>query len=222
MGPRPGTAAAAAGRPSTWPSSCPPSPWPGPPTRILPNRPKAAGWQGTRLACCARWLGLDRNPLRRRTDRIETAIRLVVMILLITALPVAAIAAGQGADHLALRQARPVSGRSPGKHRPAAAGSRDRHPGPVLEGPDRLGAGPLTASRLAGPVRPGPGPGGDAREAPCRPGSTAPARSPIPPADPRDAVADVCIAVVLTCLASFLVLLGRARLWPGGRLTAGG
>ena len=42
-----------------------------------------------------------------------------------------------------------------------------------------------------------------------------------PPADPRDAGADVCIAVVLTCLASCLMLLGGRR-WPGGRLTAGG
>ena len=67
---------------------------------------RKARTRGTRLARCARWLGLDRNPLRRRTDRIETAIRLVVMILLVTALPVAAVAAGRGADHLALRQAR--------------------------------------------------------------------------------------------------------------------
>ena len=28
-------------RPSTWPSSCPPSPWPGPPARILPNWPSS-------------------------------------------------------------------------------------------------------------------------------------------------------------------------------------
>jgi hypothetical protein len=74
---------------------------------VIAMSSRKARTQGTHLmAPCARWLGLDRNPLRRRTDRIETAIRLVVMILLVTALPVAAVAAGQGADHLALRQAR--------------------------------------------------------------------------------------------------------------------
>ena len=33
-----------------------------------------------------------------------------------------------------------------------------------------------------------------------------------PPADPRDAAADVCIAVVLTCLASCLMRLGGQKL----------
>jgi Fusaric acid resistance protein-like len=46
-----------------------------------------------------------RNPLRRRTDRIEAAIRLATVILLIVAVPIAAIAVGRQADHLALRQA---------------------------------------------------------------------------------------------------------------------
>ena len=68
---------------------------------------RKARMQGTRLARCARWLGLDRNPLRRRTDRIEAAIRLVVMILLVAAMPVAAVAAGRGADHLALPRPAP-------------------------------------------------------------------------------------------------------------------
>lgn len=58
-----------------------------------------------RLARCARRLGLDRNPLRRRTDRIEAAIRLATIILLLVGVPIAAIAASRQADHLALRQA---------------------------------------------------------------------------------------------------------------------
>ena len=59
----------------------------------------------TLLARCARRLGFDRNPLRRRTDRIEAVIRLATVILLLVAVPIAAIAAGWEADHLALRQA---------------------------------------------------------------------------------------------------------------------
>ena len=60
---------------------------------------------GTRLARCTRWLGLERNPLRRRTDRIEAAIRLAMIVLFLVAVPTAVIAAGRQADHLALRQA---------------------------------------------------------------------------------------------------------------------
>jgi hypothetical protein len=61
--------------------------------------------QGTFVARCARWLGFDRNPLRRWTDRIEAAMRLATVILLMVAVPIAAIAVGRQADHLALRQA---------------------------------------------------------------------------------------------------------------------
>ena len=45
---------------------------------------------GTRLARCARGFGVGRNPLRRRTDRIEAAIILATMILLLVAVPLAA------------------------------------------------------------------------------------------------------------------------------------
>jgi len=60
---------------------------------------------GASLARWTRWLGFDRNPLRRRTDRIEAVLRLVTMILLLVAAPIAAIAVGRQANHLALRQA---------------------------------------------------------------------------------------------------------------------
>ncbi len=60
---------------------------------------------GPRLARCARWLGLDRDPLRRRTDRIEAAMRLATVILLLVAVPLLCIAVGQLAAHLAQRQA---------------------------------------------------------------------------------------------------------------------
>ena len=51
------------------------------------------------LAWTARRLGLDRNPLRRGTDRIEAALRLVLMVLLVAGVPAAAVLAGQRADH---------------------------------------------------------------------------------------------------------------------------
>jgi hypothetical protein len=60
--------------------------------------------EGTRLACFARRLGVDRNPLRRRTDRIAAVVRLATMILLLAAVPLAVITAGRQADHLALSQ----------------------------------------------------------------------------------------------------------------------
>ena len=57
------------------------------------------------LARLARWLGFDRNPLRRGTDRVEGALRLVMIILAVLAVPAASIAAGRWADHYALHQA---------------------------------------------------------------------------------------------------------------------
>ena len=59
---------------------------------------------GSRLARCARWLGLDHNQLRRPTDRIEAATRLATMILLAVVVPLACVIAGQFAAHLAERQ----------------------------------------------------------------------------------------------------------------------
>ncbi|HWN01352.1 MAG TPA: hypothetical protein VNO54_30235 [Streptosporangiaceae bacterium] len=58
-----------------------------------------------RLARLARWLGFDRNPLRRGTDRVEAALRLVMIILAVVAVPAAAVAAGRWADHYALHWA---------------------------------------------------------------------------------------------------------------------
>ena len=57
------------------------------------------------LAWLARWLGFDRNPLRRGTDRIEAALRLVMLIVLVAVVPAAAFAVGQRADHAALNRA---------------------------------------------------------------------------------------------------------------------
>jgi len=57
------------------------------------------------LVRMARWLGFDRNPLRRGTDRVEAILRLVLVILLVVVIPASAVAAGRWADRQALRQA---------------------------------------------------------------------------------------------------------------------
>ena len=60
---------------------------------------------GTRPARYARRLGLDGNPLRRPVDKIDAWLRLAVLILILTAVPVTTIIAGRTAGHLFSRQA---------------------------------------------------------------------------------------------------------------------
>jgi hypothetical protein len=54
---------------------------------------------------CARWLGLDRNPLRRPADRVEAWLRLLMLALLLTAVPVTAIGLGLAANRVLTHQA---------------------------------------------------------------------------------------------------------------------
>jgi hypothetical protein len=54
----------------------------------------------TRWAPCVRRLGLDRNPLRRPADRIETAVRLATAMLILVAVPIATLAAGLSGEPL--------------------------------------------------------------------------------------------------------------------------
>jgi hypothetical protein len=61
---------------------------------------------GTRRARYARRLGLDDNPLRRPADRVDAWLRLAMLILILTVVPVTAILAGRTADQLFSRQAR--------------------------------------------------------------------------------------------------------------------
>lgn len=56
------------------------------------------------LARLARWLGFERNPLRRGTDRVEGALRLVMILLVVAVIP-AAVVAGRWADHYSLHRA---------------------------------------------------------------------------------------------------------------------
>jgi len=168
---------------------------------------------GRRLARLARWLGVDRNPLRRGTDRIEAAMRLVMMILLVTAVPAAAVVAGQRADHAALNRAHT---QQTANHlvnavllqQAPATGTPDpytsvqttwvlaRWQPPGL--PSRTGQVLATAGAAKGSIVP----------------TWIDASGAItsPPLNHRDIVGDVLIAVVTTCFVSWLVLLALSAL----------
>ncbi len=165
------------------------------------------------LARCARWLGVDRNPLRRTTDRIEAVIRLAMIILLVGAVPVAAVAVGQRADRLALRQAH---AQQAGDHVVNAVLLR---PASTTGIPD-----PYTSVQYTWvlarwqppdlPARSGEvlAPAGSHRGSIVPTWINASGGVTDPPPQHRQIVGDVCVAVAATCLLSLLVLLGSATL----------
>ena len=176
-------------------------------------RSRDARRQRTRLARSARWLGFDRNPLRRGSDRVEAALRLVFILLLVVAVPVAAVVAGQQADHLALRQAQ---AQQASDHLVTAVLLKNA---PTAGTPD-----PYTSVQTAWvPARWQP-PGQPARTglvlalAGAHQGSTVrvwvDAKGAItdPPLDHRDITGQVCVAVMATCLVSLLALLAACAL----------
>jgi hypothetical protein len=172
-----------------------------------------SGHEGTRLARCARWLGFDRNPLRRRTDRIETALRLATLILLLVAVPVLTLAAGRQADHQAISQ---VHSQQAADHEVTAVLLRQAPPTGV---PD-----PYTSVQMTLALARWQPPGQPARsgevlaQAGARAGSTvtvwidASGAVTSPPLDPRVIAGNVCIAAVVTCLVTSLLVLGANAL----------
>ena len=166
-----------------------------------------------RLARCARWLGVDGNPLRRTTDRIEAAIRLAMIILLVGAVPIAAVVVGQRTDQLAMRQAH---ARQAGDHLVNAVLLRQASATGI---PDPYTSVQYTwvLARWQPPDRPARS-GEVLAPAGSRRGSTVPtwlnASGAVtgPPPQHRQIVGDVCVAVAATCLLSLLVLLGSVTL----------
>jgi hypothetical protein len=161
-----------------------------------------------RLARLARWLGIDRNPLRRGTDRVESALRLVMILLVVTAVPAAAVAAGRWADHYALHRAQVQRAVD---HQVTAVLLEDA---PAVGIPD-----PYTSvqtvwvpARWQPPGQP-PRTGEVLALTGAHKGSTV--RTWInpsgavtdPPLDRRFVVGDVWLAVMATCLMSWLLLL---------------
>jgi hypothetical protein len=165
--------------------------------------------EGTSLPHCARRLGFDRNPLRRRTDRIEAAVRLATMILFLVAVPIAAIIAGQEADHLALRQ---VHAQQAAEHEVTAVLLQPAQATEVLD-PYTSVQMTMALARWQPPGRP-PRSGEVLATAGARAGSTvtvwtdASGAVTSPPPDHRVIVGDVCIAAVVTCLVASVLVLG--------------
>ena len=165
------------------------------------------------LARTARWLGFDRNPLRRGTDRIEAAMRLVLVVLLVAAVPAAAVLAGQRADRLALNRAH---AQRAADHLVTAVLMEQA---PATGSPDPYTSVQTTwvPARWQPPGLP-PQTGDVLAAAGARKGSTVPiwtgpsGEVTDPPLDHRDIVGDVCVAVIATCLISWLVLLASGAL----------
>ena len=165
------------------------------------------------LARMARWLGFDRNPLRRGTDRVEAVLRLVLVILLVVVIPAAAVAAGRWADRQALRQAQ---AERTADHQVTAV---------LLENAPATGApDPYTSvqtawvrARWQPPGQPprigevmavvGARQGSTVRTWTDRSGAVAD-----PPMEHRVIAGYICFAVMITCVLSWLVLLAAVLL----------
>jgi hypothetical protein len=172
------------------------------------RRPKP--WRpGASLARHTRRLGFDRNPLRRRMDRIEAAIRLATIILLLVAMPLAAIAVGRQADNLALRQAH------------AQQAAERKVTAVLLEQAQATGfPGPYTSVQLTYVLARWQPPGGPPRSGQILAPAGRPAGSTVtiwidasgavasPPPDHRGIVGDATMAAVVTGLVASLLLLG--------------
>ena len=162
---------------------------------------------------CARRLGFDSNPLRRRTDRIEAAIRLAAVILLLVAVPIATIAVGRQVDHLALRQAH---AQQAADHQVTAV---------LLQRAQATGVpDPYTSIQLTyvlarwQPPGQAPRSGQVLAQAGAHAGSTvkvwvdASGAVTSPPPDHRMIAGDVCIASIVACLVACLLVLGSNAL----------
>jgi hypothetical protein len=168
---------------------------------------------GGRLAQWARRLGFDRNPLRRGTDRIEAALRLIMMFMLVAAVPAAAVVMGQRADHLALNRAR---AQQAADHLVNAVLLEQA---PAVGTPDPYTSVQITwvLSRWRPPGLP-PRTGEVLATAGARKGSTvrtwidASGTVTDPPPNHRDITGDVTVTVVATCFVSWLVLLAAGTL----------
>jgi hypothetical protein len=162
----------------------------------------------TRRTRLARWLGADHNPLRRGTDRVEAALRLAMILLLVLAVPAAAVVTGRWADQHALHR---VQAERTNDHLVTAVLLQDA---PAAGTPNPYASMQTTwvLARWQPPGQP-PRTGEVLTLAGAHKGSTV--RTWIdpsgavtePPPNHRVVVGEVCFAVVTTCLLSCLVLL---------------
>ena len=165
------------------------------------------------LARLARRLGFDRNPLRRGTDRVEAALRLVLILLIVVAVPVGAIAAGRWADHYALHRAQAQRAANP----EVTAVLLEDAPGTGVPDPYTSVQTAWVPARWQPPGQP-PRTGQVLALVGARKGSTVqtwvdPSGTVTdPPLERRVIVGDVWLAVMATCLMSLLVLLAAGVL----------
>jgi uncharacterized membrane protein YhaH (DUF805 family) len=165
------------------------------------------------LARMARWLGFDRNPLRRSTDRIEAVLRLVLIILLVAVIPAAAVAAGRWADRQALRQAQAERAAD---HQVTAV-LLENAPATGMPDPYTSVQTTWVRARWQPPGQP-PRTGEVLAVVGARQGSTV--RTWIdrsgavadPPMEHRVIAGYICLAVMITCVLSWLVLLAAVLL----------
>jgi hypothetical protein len=174
-------------------------------------RDRANGRPDRRLVRMVRWFGFDHNPLRRGTDRIEAALRLVLVIALVVAVPAGAVAVGRWADHRALRLAQ---AEQVGDHlvtavllqNAPASGPPDPYTSVQITWvlarwqppghPPRTGEILAVAGALKGStVRTWTDPSGEVTD---------------PPSDHRVIVGYGCLAVMAPCLLSWLVLMAAS------------
>ncbi|HTQ90965.1 MAG TPA: hypothetical protein VMK84_15890 [Streptosporangiaceae bacterium] len=161
----------------------------------------------------ARRLGIDRNPLRRGTDRVEAALRLVMILLAVVAVPAAAIAAGRWADHYALHRAQAERAVN---HQVTAVLMEDA-PESGIPNPYTSVQTAWVSARYQPPGQP-PRTGEVLALAGARKGSTvrtwidSSGAVTTPPLDHRVLVGDVWLAVVATCLVSWMLLLAAGVL----------
>ena len=170
---------------------------------------RSLGGPRRRLIRGLRWLGLDRNPLRRAVDRIETIVRLSVLVLIFTAVPAAAMLTGRWAYHAAVAQAR------------AQAAATHTVSAVLLEAAPNSGApDPYAGTEVAwvparwvapdGPVRTGDvlAPVGAKRGSPVRTWVDDSGNFTDPPPGRTQIVGNVFMAVTVSALAALALLLG--------------
>lgn len=167
------------------------------------------GW----LSRAARRLGFDRNSLCRGTDWVEAILRLILVILLVAAVPAAAVAAGRQADHVT-------------RHWAQAQRSMDHLVAAVLLRNAATPGSPGAYASLRGswvPARwqlPGQPPrtgevfamAGAPKGSIARVWTDPAGAITNPPFGHQEIVGDVCVAVITTCLVSWLMLLTAWRL----------
>lgn len=160
-----------------------------------------------------RWLLGGRGPLKRGTDRVEAVSRLVVLVLMLAAIPIALLVAGGVRSHLDGVAAAEAAARHP-----VAAHLLQDAAAPVTTDPNADPNAPVPArvqwTTSSGEKRSGtvPVPPSARAGTPVRVWLAADGRLTTPPRDPRTISDDVACAGILSAVLVPLLALGAHRL----------